>query len=170
MMPAAGPVFWILTVLAAVAVFTYFERLVDLRRAQIDYQDFLKGVANVLDAGNVDEALVICEDTPAPVAQIVATAIRHRDGSARLLREAVEQYYTQVVLAYRDGRAAKTRYDDDARAAFSRAAFRLADDYEGGGDDNAAVHVLELVADSDIHAAEEARRRIAKITSKGRFL
>ena len=86
------------------------------------------------------------------------------------MKEAVDQYYTQVVLAYRDGRRAKVRYDDDARAAFSRAAFRLADEYEGGGDDNAALHVLELVADSDIHAAEEARRRIAKITSKGRFL
>ena len=57
MTPAIGPVFWILTVLAAVAVITYFERLIDLRRAQIDYQDFLKGVVNVLDAGNADEAL-----------------------------------------------------------------------------------------------------------------
>lgn len=87
---SAGPVFWILAVLAAVAVVTYFERLLDLRRAQVDYQDFLKGVANVLDAGNVDEALAICEDTPSPVAQVVATAIRHRNGSARLLREAVD--------------------------------------------------------------------------------
>jgi len=90
MTPAIGPVFWILTVLAAVAVITYFERLIDLRRAQIDYQDFLKGVVNVLDAGNADEALAICDDTPAPVAQVVATAIRHRGGSARLLREAVD--------------------------------------------------------------------------------
>lgn len=87
---AAGPVFWILLTLAAVALVTYFERLVDLRRAQIDYRDFLEGVVNVLDAGNVDEALAICEDTPAPVAQIVATAIRHRVGSARLMREAVD--------------------------------------------------------------------------------
>ena len=85
-----GPVFWILIVLAAVAVITYFERLIDLRRAQIDYQDFLKGVFNVLDAGNDDETLAICEDTSAPVAQIVATAIRHRSGSARLLRESVD--------------------------------------------------------------------------------
>ena len=85
-----GPVFWFLLVLAVVAVVTYFERLVDLRRAQIDWQDFLKGVVNVLDAGNVDEALAICEDTPAPVAQVVATALRHRSGSARILRDAVD--------------------------------------------------------------------------------
>ena len=85
-------------------------------------------------------------------------------------KEARDQYYSQVVLAYRDGRRERVRYDDDARAAFSRAAFRLADEFEGAGDDNSALRVLELVADSDIDAAEEARRRIAKLTSKGRFL
>lgn len=85
-----GPVFWILLVLAIVAVVTYFERLLDLRRAQVDYQDFLKGVVNVLDSGNDAEALSICEDLNAPVANVVATAIRHRAGSARALRDAVD--------------------------------------------------------------------------------
>lgn len=85
-----GPVFWILLVMAVVAVITYIERLVDLRRAQIDYQDFLKGVINVLDAGNDDEALAICEDTAAPVANVVATAIRHRHGDSGALRESVD--------------------------------------------------------------------------------
>ena len=87
---AGGPVFWILVILALVAVFTYIDRVVDLRRARIDYQDFLKGVFNVLDSGNDDEALSICEDVSAPVARVVATAIRHRNGSARILREAVD--------------------------------------------------------------------------------
>lgn len=82
--------FWILLSLAVVAIVTFFERFVELRRAQIDYQDFLKGVVNVLGAGNDTEALEICEDTPAPVASVVATAIRHRGGSARVLREAVD--------------------------------------------------------------------------------
>ena len=85
-----GPVFWILVILAVVAVITFFDRMVDLRRARIDYQDFLKGVFNVLDAGNDEEALSICEDVSAPVAKVVATAIRHRNGSARILREAVD--------------------------------------------------------------------------------
>ena len=85
-----GSVFWILLALAVVAVFTFFERFFDLHRAQIDYADFLKGVLNVLDRGNRDEALAICDDTPAPVAAVVATAIRHQDGSARILREAVD--------------------------------------------------------------------------------
>ena len=80
---------WVLLAMAAAALITYFERLFDLRRAQIDYQDFLKGVVNILDAGNVNEALAVCEDTPAPVANVIATAIRNRDASAMVLRDAV---------------------------------------------------------------------------------
>ena len=83
-------VIWILAALAVAAVVTFFERFFDLRRAQVDYEDFLKGVINVLDQGRADEALSICEDTSAPVASVVATAIRHRRGSARVLREAVD--------------------------------------------------------------------------------
>ena len=85
-----GPVFWILVLLAAVAVVVYFMRMIELRRAQIDYQDFLKGVTNVLGSGNDEEALSICEDTLAPVAQVVITAIQHRHGSERILRESVD--------------------------------------------------------------------------------
>lgn len=85
-----GFVFWILLTLAVVSVIVYFERVLDLRRAQIDYQDFLKGIINILAAGNDDEALSICDDTPAPVANVVATAIRHANGSARVLRESVD--------------------------------------------------------------------------------
>ena len=84
--------------------------------------------------------------------------------------EAMDQYYTQVVLAYRDGRISGVRYDDDARAAFSRAAFRLADEYEGRGGDAQAVNILNLVAESDVPAAAEARNRIRRISAKGGFL
>lgn len=85
-----GLVFWVLMILAFVAIVIYFERLIDFRRAQIDYQDFLKGIVNILDSGNDEEALAICEETGAPVANVVATAIRHSSGSARVLREAVD--------------------------------------------------------------------------------
>lgn len=85
-----SPVVWILLVLAAAAVVTFVERLFDLRRAQVDYEDFLKGVTNVLDRGRADEALSICEDVSAPVSSVVATAIRNQGGSARVLREAVD--------------------------------------------------------------------------------
>ena len=90
MIGMGGPMFWVLVALAAFAVITYFDRMIDLRRARIDYEDFLKGVFNVLDSGNDEEALAICEDLSAPVAKVVATAIRHRNCSARILRESVD--------------------------------------------------------------------------------
>lgn len=87
---SGGPVFWILLILAVAAAVIFTERLVELRRARIDWQDFIKGVVNILERGNADEALAICDDTAVPVANIVATAIRNRSGSARVLREAVD--------------------------------------------------------------------------------
>lgn len=87
---SGGPVFWLLVALAVAAVVIFFERFFELRRVQIDWQDFVKGVINVLGGGNAEEALAICEDTAVPVASVVATAIRHRDAGARVLREAVD--------------------------------------------------------------------------------
>lgn len=84
--------------------------------------------------------------------------------------EALDQYYAQVVLAYREARLAGGHFTDEARAAFSKAAFRLADEYEGRGQERPALGVLELVADSDVPAADEAARRIEKMKNKGRFL
>ena len=87
---AGGPVLIILLVLGAAAVVLFATRLMVLRRSQVDYADFMRGVANVLSQNNPDEALAICDETAVPVARVVATAIRHRTGSSRALREAVD--------------------------------------------------------------------------------
>lgn len=87
---SGGPIFWILLAMGVASIVIFFERFFELRRAQIDYQDFIKGVVNILSGGGEDEAIAICEDAAVPVANIVATAIRHRNGSATVLREAVD--------------------------------------------------------------------------------
>lgn len=87
---SGGVISWILIALAVVAVCLFFERFMDLRRAQIDYQDFLKGVINVLDSGSDDEAISICEEASVPVAQVVSAAIRHRRDDAQSVRNAVD--------------------------------------------------------------------------------
>lgn len=89
-MITGGPVSWILVATAVVSVVIFFERFLEIRRAHIDYQDFIKGVVNVLEGGNADEALAICDDTAVPVANVVAMAVRNRNASARVLREAVD--------------------------------------------------------------------------------
>ena len=86
------------------------------------------------------------------------------------LDEAEDEYYAEVVLAYRQGRMKDIRFDDEARAAFSRAAFRLADEYESRGQESRAMHILELVVASDVPASQEAEKRIDRIQTKGKFL
>lgn len=90
MMSSFGAIFWILIVLAVASVILFLGRFFGLRRARIDFADFVKGVVNVLERGGDDEALAICEETTAPVAVIVATAVRQRHAPARVLREAVD--------------------------------------------------------------------------------
>lgn len=87
---SGGPIFWVLVIAAVAAVVIYFERLMELRRAKIDYVDFLDGVINILKAGNDGEALAMCDDASVPVSNVVVAAVRNRKASAEVLREAVD--------------------------------------------------------------------------------
>lgn len=84
--------------------------------------------------------------------------------------EAVDCYYTHVVNAYLEGRRRGDAFGDESRATFARAAFRLADIHEDRGRLEQAVSVLRLVESSGVPAAEEASRRIRKLSMKGLFL
>ena len=84
---SGGPVFWLLVALAVAAVVIFFERFFELRRVQIDWQDFVKGVINVLGGGNAEEALAICEDTAVPVASDVPAAVEAAKRIERIKRK-----------------------------------------------------------------------------------
>ena len=84
--------------------------------------------------------------------------------------EAIDLYYSQVVLAYRDARLSGLRLSEAARTAFSRAALRLADEYESRGKDRQATRILKLVVESDVPAADEAAKRIQRLSNKGKML
>lgn len=84
--------------------------------------------------------------------------------------EARDQYYAKVVVPYVACAERGVGFDDDARSAFSRAAFWLADDFESNGHDSQAIRVLRLVVATSVPAAEEAARRIERLSAKGMFL
>lgn len=86
-----GWVIWLILIAAAVAIVTFFERVLYCHRAQINSTEFLNGVRNVLKRDNVVEAISICDATPGPVARLVKTAILNRDKSRERVREAVEE-------------------------------------------------------------------------------
>jgi hypothetical protein len=74
-----GILFWLLTLLAGVALSVIIERLLYYHRVQIDSAQFLAGVRNVLKRDNVIEAISICDATPGPVSRLVKSAILSRD-------------------------------------------------------------------------------------------
>ncbi len=82
-----GLLFWLTIALTVAAAVIFIDRLLRLRKIAIDPQDFLQGVFNVLDKGQTDEALAICDETPGPLAALVADAVSHRTSDETHLRE-----------------------------------------------------------------------------------
>ena len=82
-----GVLFWMIVVLILPALAVFVDRLLRLRKISIDPQDFLQGVFNVLDKGQTAEALAICDETPGPLAALVAEAIAHAESDEAHLRE-----------------------------------------------------------------------------------
>ncbi len=85
-----GVVTWVILAVGVIAFVVYLERSFAMHRARIPWDDFLQGIYNIMDRGNVREALTICGETPGPVAVIVRTAIQHREESGDTLRTAVK--------------------------------------------------------------------------------
>lgn len=86
------------------------------------------------------------------------------------LEEAIDRYYSNVVLAFHDGAEKGVIYDDEARGSFSKAGFRLANEYESRGRDFQAIKVLTLILTSGVNAQFEAEKQIERIEAKGKFL
>jgi biopolymer transport protein ExbB len=85
-----GPVVWAIAISGFVALIVFLERVLHLHRARIKSEDFLKGIGNNINRGNVAEAVAICDETPGPVAYIVKTAILNRQAHKETLREAID--------------------------------------------------------------------------------
>ncbi len=90
LLSCGGPAAWLIVALGVATALLFLLRLVELRRAHVDWEDFVQGVANLLAKGNADEALAVCDDTPSPVARVVAVAVVRRAEGAAAIRDAVE--------------------------------------------------------------------------------
>ncbi|MCA1808268.1 MAG: MotA/TolQ/ExbB proton channel family protein [Kiritimatiellia bacterium] len=85
-----GPMMWPIVFCGIMVLAVFMERALHLHRARIKTDDFLRGVANILERGNINEALSICDETPGPVAAIARAAIRHYRGEAVAVRQAID--------------------------------------------------------------------------------
>lgn len=97
LMHAGGPLMWVIVGISLFLLTLFLQRVLHLHRAQIRSGDFLKGIFNNLQRGNIVEAVSICEETPGPVAQIVRAAIlEHKQGPERVQRVMEEVGLTEI--------------------------------------------------------------------------
>lgn len=80
---------WLVVVIGLVAIATVVERWLYLRRARIPIEDFLRGIFNVLERGNLVEGVALCDDTPGPVARMVRAALLKLADGPAAAREAM---------------------------------------------------------------------------------
>jgi len=85
----------------------------------------------------------------------------------RHTKEAMDQYYRNVVLAYSEETAKGVLFGTPARTFFSRAAFSLADYHAAAGDVSTVRKMLERIVEADVPAAKEAKRRLDELSAKG---
>ena len=85
----------------------------------------------------------------------------------RRTKEAIDQYYRNVVLAYSEETSKGVLLGAPSRTFFSRAAFSVADYHAAAGDMRAVRKMLERIVASDVSAAKEAQRRLDEMNSRG---
>ena len=105
-----GPVVWLLLAGGFFALLVFLERLFNLHRAQIAADDFLKGIYNILNRGNVVEAATLCEEAPGPVARLALAAVLHHDDSPEDLARAIEDAGLEEIPTWTGGWAGWRRW------------------------------------------------------------
>jgi len=66
------------------------ERLQKLRRTRAENSAFLERIRGNVRVGRIDDALAICQSTPAPLARVFSAALRRISDGEEVTRQAVE--------------------------------------------------------------------------------
>jgi hypothetical protein len=80
--------------------------------------------------------------------------------------DALDQYYTKVILRYFEDREKGVWHDQHAKVWFTRAVFNAADIMEAKGDWRGVVSILQKAIKAGVPAADEARERVNAIKSE----
>jgi biopolymer transport protein ExbB len=89
-MQKGGPVMWPILLCSVVAFAIMIERLIRLRREQIDTKTFMEQVTRSLKRNKIMEALELCERTRGPIAAIIKAGLLKHDRPRNEVREAIE--------------------------------------------------------------------------------
>ena len=90
MMQKGGPIMWPILLCSVIAFAIIIERLVSLRRAEIDTKAFMEQISKSLKRNKIMEALDLCDRTPGPIAHVLKAGILKHDRPRQEVKEAVE--------------------------------------------------------------------------------
>lgn len=70
-----GPLMWPLLILGIIVLTLAIERTIFLHKGKIRTLEFLAGIKNLLRKRRLLEALTVCDETPAPIANVIKAAL-----------------------------------------------------------------------------------------------
>ena len=79
-----------LAICSFIAIVILFERLLSLRKIQINTRTFVLQVKNMLLRGRVDEAIELAKNTPGPIAKITAAGLAKHNRPRDEIKDAIE--------------------------------------------------------------------------------
>ena len=85
-----GPIMWPILVCSVLAFGVLIERLLSLRREQIDTKSFMEQISKLLKRNKIMESLDFCDKTQGPIANILKAGILKHDRPRNEVREAIE--------------------------------------------------------------------------------
>ena len=89
-MQKGGPIMWPILLCSVIAFAIVIERLIALRREQIDTKTFMEQISKSLKRNKIMEALELCDRTQGPIAHILKAGILKHDRPRQDIREAIE--------------------------------------------------------------------------------
>ncbi|BCM91937.1 hypothetical protein IAD21_03815 [Abditibacteriota bacterium] len=86
-----GWIMYPLLVLAGTSLVVMIERFFAIRKAGADNEEFVQRIRQHLEAGRNEDALKLCDDTPGPIPQLIASGIRNRHLDNPSIERAMEE-------------------------------------------------------------------------------
>lgn len=87
---AGGPIMWPILLCSIFALAIIIEKLLHLHKISIDVKSFLDSIIEKIKHAHIKEAVSICENTNAPVANILKAGILKYNASRDEIKEAME--------------------------------------------------------------------------------
>jgi len=89
-MQKGGPIMWPILLCSVMAFAIVIERLIMLKKEQIDTKSFMEQISKTIKRNKIMEAIDLCDRTGGPIASILKAGILKHDRPRTEVREAIE--------------------------------------------------------------------------------